>query len=276
MASVDEKQGHGRVLEFDKVTKSFAKTDSNEITHALAEVNLTIQPGEFVSIVGTSGCGKSTILRLIAGLIRPTTGEIRLGGKPIVGAGPDRGMVFQKATLFPWLTVEKNVSFSLRMQKKQDKELVEHMLKMVGLEDFRKDYPHQLSGGMAQRVALVRSLINHPDILLLDEPLGALDAFTRMNMQDEILNIWREQKQTVVMVTHDVEEAIYMGTRVLVMEPRPGRVKADIPIELAEPKQRDSEEFQAYRNRILKMLDLKHHTDYYMDIYWKINIKATK
>ena len=118
MASVDEKQGHGRVLEFDKVTKSFAKTDSNEITHALAEVNLTIQPGEFVSIVGTSGCGKSTILRLIAGLIRPTTGEIRLGGKPIVGAGPDRGMVFQKATLFPWLTVEKNVSFSLRMQKK--------------------------------------------------------------------------------------------------------------------------------------------------------------
>ena len=262
MASVDEKQGHGRVLEFDKVTKSFAKTDSNEIIHALAEVNLTIQPGEFVSIVGTSGCGKSTILRLIAGLIRPTTGEIRLGGKPIAGAGPDRGMVFQKATLFPWLTVEKNVSFSLRMQKKQDKELVEHMLKMVGLEDFRKDYPHQLSGGMAQRVALVRSLINHPDILLLDEPLGALDAFTRMNMQDEILNIWREQKQTVVMVTHDVEEAIYMGTRVLVMEPRPGRVKADIPIELAEPKQRDSEEFQAYRNRILKMLDLKHHTDH--------------
>ena len=228
----------------------------------LSDVNLEIQDGEFVLICGESGCGKSTILRLIAGLIRPTTGEIRLGGKPIVGAGPDRGMVFQKATLFPWLTVEKNVSFSLRMQKKQDKELVEHMLKMVGLEDFRKDYPHQLSGGMAQGVALVRSLINHPDILLLDEPLGALDAFTRMNMQDEILNIWREQKQTVVMVTHDVEEAIYMGTRVLVMEPRPGRVKADIPIELAEPKQRDSEEFQAYRNRILKMLDLKHHTDH--------------
>ncbi len=254
--------GHGRVLEFDKVTKSFVKTESDEITHALAEINLKINPGEFVSIVGTSGCGKSTILRLIAGLIGPTTGQILLGGKPIQGAGPDRGMVFQKATLFPWLTVEKNVSFSLRMQKIHDKERVDQLIRMVGLEDFRKDYPHQLSGGMAQRVALIRSLINNPDILLLDEPLGALDAFTRMNMQDEILNIWRERKQTVVMVTHDVEEAIYMGTRVLVMEPRPGRIKADISIELPEPKERDSEAFQEYRKRILQMLDLKQHTDY--------------
>lgn len=261
MAAV-EKQGHGRVLEFDGVTKSFAKTDSDNITHALAEINLKIEPGEFVSIVGTSGCGKSTILRLIAGLIGTTTGEIRLDGKPIQGPGPDRGMAFQKATLFPWLTIEKNISFSLRMQNKYDKEMVDRMIKMVGLEDFRHDYPHQLSGGMAQRVALVRSLINNPDILLLDEPLGALDAFTRMNMQDEILNIWRQQKQTVIMVTHDVEEAVYMGTRVLVMEPRPGRVKADIPINLKEPKHRESEEFQEYRNQILQMLDLKHHTDY--------------
>ena len=151
MASLEEKQGHGRVLEFKGVTKSFAKIDSDGITHALAEIDLTIEPGEFVSIVGTSGCGKSTILRLIAGLIPPTSGEILLGGKPITGAGPDRGMVFQKATLFPWLTIEKNVSFSLRMQKKYNKEKVEKMLKMVGLEEFRKDYPHQLSGGMAQR-----------------------------------------------------------------------------------------------------------------------------
>ena len=145
----------------------------------------------------------------------------------------------------------------MRMQGRRDyKEKVERMLKMVGLEDFRKDYPHQLSGGMAQRVALVRSLINSPDILLLDEPLGALDAFTRMNMQDEILNIWRQEKPTIVMVTHDVEEAIYMGTRVLVMEPRPGRVRADIKVDLPEPRERNGEEFQEYRNRILKMLDL--------------------
>ena len=251
-----EKREHNSVLTFEGVTKSFARTDTDDITNALAEVNLTIQPGEFVSIVGTSGCGKSTILRMIAGLIKPTTGVISFGGKPVEGTDPNRGMVFQKPTLFPWLTVEKNISFSLRMQGKNDKAKVERMLKMVGLEEFRNDYPHQLSGGMAQRVALVRSLINSPDLLLLDEPLGALDAFTRMNMQDEILNIWREQKQTIIMVTHDVEEAIYMGTRVLVMEPRPGRVRADIKIELDEPRERNSDEFLAYRNQILKMLDL--------------------
>ena len=163
-------------------------------------------------------------------------------------------MVFQKATLFPWLTVEKNVSFSLRMQKKQDKELVEHMLKMVGLEDFRKDYPHQLSGGMAQRVALVRSLINHPDILLLDEPLGALDAFTRMNMQDEILNIWSQRKQLALMVTHSIDEAVYMGTRVLVMEANPGRIVADIRIDERFPRDRSSASFVEYRNEILNKL----------------------
>ena len=204
MASVDEKQGHGRVLEFDKVTKSFAKTDSNEITHALAEVNLTIQPGEFVSIVGTSGCGKSTILRLIAGLIRPTTGEIRLGGKPIVGAGPDRGMVFQKATLFPWLTVEKNVSFSLRMQKKQDKELVEHMLKMVGLEDFRKDYPHQLSGGMRQRIVIAIALACDPELLICDEPTTALDVTIQSKILELIQEIQKKRQLSVIYITHDL------------------------------------------------------------------------
>ena len=251
-------------LKLEKVSKSFAKIETDEVTHALNEIDLTLNSGEFISLVGPSGCGKSTILRLVAGLIVPTKGTVSVDGKEVKEPSPERGMVFQKPTLFPWLTVEKNIAFSLRMQGKLkgNEDKVKRMIDVIGLEAFKDDYPDQLSGGMAQRVALVRSLINEPDILLLDEPLGALDAFTRMNMQDEILNIWREQKQTVVMVTHDVEEAIYMGTRVLVMEPRPGRVKADIPIELAEPKQRDSEEFQAYRNRILKMLDLKHHTDH--------------
>ena len=147
-------------------------------------------------------------------------------------------MVFQKPTLFPWLTVEKNIAFSLQVQNKLagNEDRVKRMLKLIGLEDFKDDYPSQLSGGMAQRVALVRSLINEPGILLLDEPLGALDAFTRMNMQDEILNVWREKKQLVVMVTHDIDEAIYMGTRVIVMEANPGRIKADIPIDLPYPR----------------------------------------
>ena len=230
MASVDEKQGHGRVLEFDKVTKSFAKTDSNEITHALAEVNLTIQPGEFVSIVGTSGCGKSTILRLIAGLIRPTTGEIRLGGKPIVGAGPDRGMVFQKATLFPWLTVEKNVSFSLRMQKKQDKELVEHMLKMVGLEEFRKDYPHQLSGGMSQRVMIAMAMSCNPQLLIADEPTTALDVTIQAQILDLMKKIQQEEGMSILLITHDLGVVAEMCTRVIVMYA--GEIVEEAPVDI--------------------------------------------
>lgn len=245
------------VLKMEQVSKSFAKVERDDITNALANIDLELHDNEFVSIVGTSGCGKSTILRLIAGLIVPTEGKITLNGEAVTGPDPNRGMVFQKPTLFPWLTVEKNISFSLRMQKKYDKnkDKVDQMLKLIGLEEFRDDYPPQLSGGMAQRVALVRSLINEPDILLLDEPLGALDAFTRMNMQDEILNMWKERKQLVVMVTHDVDEAIYMGTRVLVMESKPGRIRADIPIEMQYPRNRSSSQFVGYRNQILEMLD---------------------
>ena len=244
-------------LEINNVSKSFLKTESNEVTHALDTINLKIEKGEFVSIVGTSGCGKSTILRMVAGLIPPTEGQLLFDGEEIKGPSPKRGMVFQKPTLFPWLTVEKNLSFSLRMQGKYkgNEGKVEELLNMVGMQDFRKDYPHQLSGGMAQRVALIRTLINEPEILLLDEPLGALDAFTRMNMQDEILNMWKKQGNTVLMVTHDVDEAIYMGTRVLVMEPRPGKVKEDIKIDLEYPRNRSSHKFTEYRNHILEMLD---------------------
>lgn len=166
-------------------------------------------------------------------------------------------MVFQKPTLFPWLTVEENIAFSLKIQKKYDKDKVKQMLSLIRLESFKDDYPGQLSGGMAQRVELARTLINEPDILLLDEPLGALDAFTRMDMQDEILNIWQKKQQLVVMVTHDVEEAIYMGTKVLVMESNPGRISAEIPINLEYPRDRGSSEFMKYRNEILNMLNYK-------------------
>ncbi|MCI9168285.1 MAG: ABC transporter ATP-binding protein [Dorea sp.] len=243
-------------LVLENVSKSFAKVENDEVTHALNAIDLSLRSGEFVSLVGPSGCGKSTILRLVAGLIMPTTGKITVDGKEITEPSPERGMMFQKSTLFPWLTVEKNIAFSLKMQGKLkgNEEKVEHMLKVIGLESFRNDYPGQLSGGMAQRVALMRSLINEPDILLLDEPLGALDAFTRMNMQDEILKIWQEKGQLALMVTHDVDEAVYMGTRVIVMDSNPGRVVGDIKIAEGYPRDRSSNTFVEYRNEILNRL----------------------
>lgn len=246
------------VLKLDNVSKGFAKIENEDVTYALDSVSTPMESGEFISLVGPSGCGKSTILRLVAGLIRPTTGKVTMDGVEIEGPDPDRGMVFQKPTLFPWLTVEKNIAFSLKMQGtlKGNERRVEEMINIIGLQDFRDDYPGQLSGGMAQRVALVRSLINEPDILLLDEPLGALDAFTRMNMQDEILRIWRKRKQLAIMVTHGVDEAIYMGTRVLVMDANPGRIVADIKIEEEFPRDRSSAAFVAYRNEILHKFHL--------------------
>ena len=245
-------------LTLENVSKVFARVESDEVTHALQDVSVTMKSGEFVSLVGPSGCGKSTILRLVAGLIPPTLGRVAVNGEEIEGPSPERGLVFQNPTLFPWLTVEKNISFSLDMRgAKSDKAgRVERMLSMIGLERFRNDYPAQLSGGMAQRVALVRTLINEPEILLLDEPLGALDEFTRMNMQDEILNIWAQKKQLALMVTHSIDEAVYMGTRVLVMESNPGRIVADIKIDEDFPRDRSSASFVEYRNEILNRLHL--------------------
>ncbi|MFO3716455.1 MULTISPECIES: ABC transporter ATP-binding protein [Anaerococcus] len=245
-------------LEFNNVSKSFIRSDSDTITNALSDINFEVHDGEFISIVGPSGCGKSTILRLIAGLIFPTTGNISLDGKEITGPSSSRGMVFQKSTLFPWLTVKENVGFSgtLKNEEKIDEATVDKMLKKVGLLDFKNSYPSNLSGGMAQRVSLIRTLINKPEVLLLDEPLGALDAFTRMNMQDEILKLWNEEKNLSIMVTHDVDEAVYMSTKVIVMEPRPGRIKKVVPIDLEYPRNRTSKEFTDYRNDLLNTLDI--------------------
>ena len=235
--------------------------------HALKDINLEIPANKITAFIGPSGCGKSTLLKslnrmndLVEGC--KITGELLLDGEDIYGTMDVNllrkrvGMVFQKPTLFPWLTVEKNIAFSLRMQGKLkgNEDKVKRMIDVIGLEAFKDDYPDQLSGGMAQRVALVRSLINEPDILLLDEPLGALDAFTRMNMQDEILKIWYEKQQLAIMVTHDVDEAIYMGTRVLVMDANPGRIVDDIKIDQTYPRDRSSQAFVEYRNRILNQL----------------------
>ena len=246
------------ILSLENVSKSFAKVEHDSVTNALHDINLSLQKGEFVSLVGPSGCGKSTILRLVAGLIFPTQGQVMTDGKKIEKPGPDRGMVFQNPTLFPWLTVKNNIAFSLSVRKdlKPDDKRIERMINMIGLENFKDDYPGQLSGGMAQRVALVRSLIADPTILLLDEPLGALDAFTRMNIQDEIFKIWQEKKQLILMVTHDIDEAIYMSTRVIVMTPNPGKIRDDITIDIPYPRQRASDEFVEYRKQILNELHL--------------------
>ena len=240
-------------LVLENVSKSFSRKEK-EVTFALSPVNLTVEEGEFISIVGPSGCGKSTLLRLVAGLLTPTSGKLSLDGEEIMGTDAKRGMAFQKPTLFPWLTVEENIAFGPKVRKEDKKEEIERMLALTHLSDFRSAYPHELSGGMAQRVALVRTMINEPEVFLLDEPLGALDAFTRMKMQDELLLLWKEKKNMMLMVTHDVDEAIYMGTRVLVMAKAGGSVLRDIPIDLAYKRKRLDPKFLSYREEIMRLL----------------------
>jgi len=240
-------------LVLENVSKSFSRKEK-EVTFALSPVNLTVEEGEFISIVGPSGCGKSTLLRLVAGLLTPTSGKLSLDGEEIMGTDAKRGMAFQKPTLFPWLTVEENIAFGPKVRKENKKEEIEKMLALTHLSDFRSAYPHELSGGMAQRVALVRTMINEPEVFLLDEPLGALDAFTRMKMQDELLLLWKEKKNMMLMVTHDVDEAIYMGTRVLVMAKAGGSVLRDIPIDLAYKRKRLDPKFLSYREEIMRLL----------------------
>ena len=247
-----------RKLELKNVTKIFPNFDNKGITEVLHDINLTVEEGEFVCIVGPSGCGKSTLLRLVSGLIPVTTGELKLNDKLIEGTNANRGMVFQKHTLFPWLTLRQNVEFSFRMsgKLKENKEKVDRFIKMIGMEEFQNFYPHQLSGGMAQRVALIRTMITEPEVFLLDEPLGALDAFTRMNIQHELIEMWKSNKNMMFMlVTHDVDEAIYLGTRVIVMAPRPGVIKEDIKIDMEYPRNRNSDEFIEHRKHILDVLN---------------------
>ena len=218
---------------------------------ALQGIDLSIREGEFVSIVGSSGCGKSTLLRIIAGLENGFSGEVRIAGRRIAGPGLDRGMVFQEHRLIPWLTVEQNVAFGLNgLENGRRDTIVGEHLELVGLAGFAKALPHQLSGGMAQRVAIARSLVNNPQLLLLDEPFGALDALTRIQMQQEILRIWEVERTTMVLVTHDIDEAIFLGDRVVIMSNRPGTVKKIIPVQLPRPRDRSSYDFVQIRKEI--------------------------
>jgi len=247
----------GSPLRILDVRKSFP-APGNAAVHNLAldATTLSAAAGEFIAIIGPSGCGKSTLLRLIAGLEIPDSGELWVGDDPIVGPSAERGLVFQDPNLFPWLTVSRNIQAGLvaRGLLKAKRSEVGEFMRLVGLEAFAKAYPHHLSGGMAQRVALARALINHPRILLLDEPLGALDAFTRMRMQDEVLRLWQARHTTMLLVTHDIDEAIYMADRIVIMSPPPGRVERIIPIALDRPRQRNSPEFLHLRSEILELL----------------------
>ena len=220
----------------------------------LADISLTIQPGEFVSIVGASGCSKSTLLRLMIGLEADHQGEILLDGQRIAGTSLDRGIVFQEHRLFPWLNVEQNVGLGLlnaRIGDAEKRRAVQEHIGLVGLQGFESAYPHQLSGGMSQRVAIARALVNRPEVLLLDEPFGALDALTRKHLQEELQRIWQAEGITAILVTHDVEEAVYLGDRVVVMQPRPGRIQRIVDVPLPRPRDRKSLAFTAVEDAVL-------------------------
>src|SRR5438270_3917498 len=252
-------EGKASSLRLHEVSKSFPAPDDPLARHAaLRNVSLSLAAGELVSLIGPSGCGKSTLLRLLAGLDRPTSGELLIGGEPITGPSAERGLIFQDPNLFPWLSVRRNIQAGLaaRGVLRQRRHEVEEFMRLMGLEGFADVYPHQLSGGMAQRAALARALVNHPRVLLLDEPLGALDQFTRMRMQDEVLRVWQARGTTMVLVTHDIDEAIYLSDRIVLMTPRPGRIERILEIPLARPRQRNSREFLDLRGAILDMLHL--------------------
>jgi sulfonate transport system ATP-binding protein len=251
----DLANGKPAVLDVRDVSKNFRAADG-ALTPVLDRLSLSIAAGELVSILGPNGCGKTTLLRILAGLDSPTSGELRLGREPITGPGAERGLMFQDANLFPWLTVRGNIQAGLvaRGVLHAQRQEVEDFLHLVGLEAFADVYPHQLSGGMAQRAALARALINRPKILLLDEPLGALDQFTRMAMQDEVLRLWQTRGATMVLVTHDIDEAIYMSDRIVLLSARPGRIERTIAVDLPRPRLRTSAQFLQLRTAILELL----------------------
>ena len=247
-------------VEVANVTKQFG-----EVT-ALSDISLTLGQNEFVSVVGASGCGKSTLLSVIAGLEAPTAGSASLGGYVLTGPGRDRGVVFQSATLLPWLSALGNVEFALRgeegLTKKQRIDRAREVLAQVGLDGFEDKFPSQLSGGMQQRVALARSLSYGPEVLLMDEPFGALDALTRRTMQELLTQVWEKHRMTVMLITHDIEEAVFTSDRVIVMTPRPGRIRAEIPIELDRPRHADligTPAFHSYYTEILALIHERGH-----------------
>ncbi|MCL5022695.1 MAG: ABC transporter ATP-binding protein [Nitrospirae bacterium] len=268
-------QNGRHVIEIENVSKSFFVYSSNGETVitekkrffsrkkpcelvALKDVTLSIDHGEFVSFLGPSGCGKSTLLRILAGFEYPSSGNVKCKGECIQGPHPQRAMVFQsERAVFPWLTVEGNISLGPRLQGTEGevrKERVAKTIELIELKGFEKAYPKTLSGGMLQRVAVGRAIVNHPELLLMDEPFGALDAQTRNNLQDHVIRIWQSIDQSIVFVTHDIEEAAYLSNRVIVFTARPGRIREVVTINLPHPRERTSPEFLEYRNHLADLI----------------------
>lgn len=243
-------------IEVNEVSKTFGALQ------VLEKVDFSIEQGEFAAIVGPSGCGKSTVLRMIAGLEAPGTGEVRASGKPVEKPDPDRMLIFQEHALYPWRTVARNVGFGLELAgvpKNDRTPRVNEVLEKVGLSGFQSYYPHQLSGGMRQRAAIARALVTDPGVLLLDEPFGALDAITKIDMQNELLRLWQGSGKTVLLITHDIDEALYLADTVYVMSPRPGRIIEIITPEAPRPRNRNSTEFAVLRELIMRHLDIPNH-----------------
>lgn len=240
-------------IRIEKLGKSFPGAKGAPPVAALRDVTLDVASGEVVAIVGASGCGKSTLLRVIAGLEREHEGRVEVGGEPVRGPGLDRGFVFQEHRLLPWLTVERNVAFGVSsLPEGERRRTVEEHLALVGLAAFARAYPHQLSGGMAQRVAIARALAPRPRVLLLDEPFGALDAFTKIQLQEETRRIWEAERTTLLLVTHDIDEAVFLADRVVVLGSRPGTLRRIVPVDLPRPRDRTSFEFAELRRRIFR------------------------
>lgn len=243
-------------IDIDHVHKVFRNPEQQDVI-ALRDINFSIPDGQFVCLLGPSGCGKSTLLNAIAGFSLPTEGEIRVHGSAVAEPGPDRGMVFQEYALFPWMTVEENIEFGLKLRKEDPakiKSIVDGLLNKLKLTEFRNRYPKDLSGGMRQRVAIARVIALDPPIMLMDEPFGALDALTRRSLQDELVKLWGETKKTVVFVTHSMEEAIYLADRIVVMTYRPGTVKKDIMVDIPRPRNPTDSRFNDLKKELTELV----------------------
>mgnify|MGYP000951439412 CR=1 FL=1 len=248
------------LLSIENLNKTFVSPQKP--IAALKDINLHVKEGEFVTVIGPSGCGKSTLLKIIAGLDTAYEGSVRLANKGIRGPGIDKGFIFQEPRLFPWLTVEKNIAADLSLRNREVRDKVDELVGLVRLKGFEKAYPRELSGGMAQRVAIARALLRNPKVLLLDEPFGALDAFTRTHLQEVLLEIWQRNKTTMIFVTHDIDEAVFLANRIVIFRPRPGSIRNIIPVDLLYPRKKATSHFQQLRLTVLNEFEkVEEHDD---------------